>query len=307
MPNILPLPKPVGNGGTFGTPGPNPPPGVFPAAIDALNGFAAPPPVICGLKPTPNLDAVPVTPNPVGDVALGELALAGVVGVDAPVIPPFPAVFAPAFNAPSPPKLPPNPVCCCLFNAPNSDIPNDDEPTPPALVPGPIVLAPEVPVPTALEAVVAVGLVAPDELGIGGNDSISAAPKDEVGLNGFNPANPVICGFNGAVAPAPAPALVPTPLPTPVGNDVVAEIGFTFEPPAFVEPPNKESENVDPAVVAVGEVVVPPAALGLAFENANDDATLLISVPPGFNALLAKLNPPVFVFVAAPLTCGCCC
>lgn len=55
----------------------------------------------------------------------------------------------------------------------------------------------------------------------------------------------------------------------------------------------------------VGDVVV-----GLVFENANDDATLLISVPPGLSALLAKLNPLVEeVEEFPPLICtgSCCC
>lgn len=125
VPNILPLPNPVGNWGTLGMP---PPPSVFPAAIDALNGFAAPPPVICGLRPTPNLEAADGVTFPVG--------LKEFVSVAEPVCP-----FA-ACIAPDPPKLPPNPVGCCLFKAPNSEVPNDDEPDPP--VADPIVLAPAV-------------------------------------------------------------------------------------------------------------------------------------------------------------------
>lgn len=41
--------------------------------------------------------------------------------------------------------------------------------------------------------------VAVVDCGIGGSDSNRAAPKLEVGLNGFNPARPVACGFNSEV------------------------------------------------------------------------------------------------------------
>ena len=42
------------------------------------------------------------------------------------------------------------------------------------------------------------GVVDP-EPGIGGNDSSKEAPKDEEGLKGFNPENPVRCDFTGEV------------------------------------------------------------------------------------------------------------
>jgi hypothetical protein len=113
------------------------------------------------------------------DIPVGEVALAadpnGLVSVPAVEVP-----LAPAFNAPNPLKLPPKPVCW-FFSVPNSEAPNDE--LAPDLVPGPTVLAPDVP---------DMGLVAPDELGRGGNDSTNAAPNDEVGLKGFRPANPVI-------------------------------------------------------------------------------------------------------------------
>jgi hypothetical protein len=131
--------------------------------MEALNGFAVPPPVSCGLRPTPSLDVVPVgeiappvEPNVLVDV--GE-----VVDPLAPVV-----------------RLPPK-FGCCLFNAPNSEATNEDELSP-APAPGAMVLAP---------GVVVIKLEAFDELGIGGNESIKAAPKDEVGLNGLSPAKPV--------------------------------------------------------------------------------------------------------------------
>jgi len=40
------------------------------------------------------------------------------------------------------------------------------------------------------------GVAEVDVDAIGGSDSKSEAPKDDVGLNGFNPANPVICGWS---------------------------------------------------------------------------------------------------------------
>jgi hypothetical protein len=85
------------------------------------------------------------------------------------------------------------PIGCCLFKVPNSENPIVD-------VPGLLGLAG--PVPAAFSG----------EFGTGGKESIRAAPNDDVGLNGFNPANPVICGFNCVVVP----------LPAPVGNDAVA-------------------------------------------------------------------------------------
>lgn len=92
------------------------------------------------------------------------------------------------------------------------------------------------------------------------------------------------------------------PLPTPVGNDAVAAMAFPLvvlalvgwlDKPDIEDPPNNESENEEPdaALIPVGEVAAAPA--GFALENANDDATLPISVPPGFNALFPKLNPLV--------------
>jgi hypothetical protein len=42
---------------------------------------------------------------------------------------------------------------------------------------------------------------------------------------------------------------------------------------------------------ALGDVAEFTLPVGLLFENANDDATLEISDFPGFNVLLAKLNP----------------
>jgi hypothetical protein len=131
-------------------------------------------------------------------------------------------------------------------------------------------------------------------VGIGGNESRSAAPKDEVGLKGFNPAIPVICGFNAAaVSPASPLPLVPIPLPIPVGKEDVADIVFAPDSPDFE---NNESEIVEPAVFALpllwtGVLLSPAFAFAPEFANANDDATLAMSVPPGFNALLAKLNP----------------
>ena len=35
------------------------------------------------------------------------------------------------------------------------------------------------------------------DCGIGGRDSSSEAPNDDVGLNALIPLNPVVCGFNG--------------------------------------------------------------------------------------------------------------
>ena len=39
-------------------------------------------------------------------------------------------------------------------------------------------------------------LAAPEGLGIGGKDSNSDAPKEDEGLNGFSPLNPVVCGLS---------------------------------------------------------------------------------------------------------------
>ncbi len=117
-----------------GAPEPKPP-AEFVVAIDALNGFAAAPPVSWGLNPTPSLDVVEF---PTGLTGLAK---------DPVMLP-----LAPAFMAPNPPRVPPNPPCC-LFSVPNSEVPNGEEPNPPAPVPGPIVFA--------LEPAAVVGLVGP--------------------------------------------------------------------------------------------------------------------------------------------------
>lgn len=100
VPNIFPVPNPVGSGGTLGA---AEPPIGFPVAIDALNGFAAPPPVSCGLKPTPVEDG-----NVVFLIALKEFT-----AVPGPACP-FIVLAAP--------------VGCCLFKAPNSENPVVDVP-----------------------------------------------------------------------------------------------------------------------------------------------------------------------------------
>lgn len=62
--------------------------------------------------------------------------------------------------------------------------------------PGPAKVGPPLEV-EVLELVAGVG-VEGDEPVIGGKDSIKEVPNDDDGLNGFNPAKPVICGFIGA-------------------------------------------------------------------------------------------------------------
>lgn len=119
-----------------------------------------------------------------------------------------PKPLAPAFSAPNPPEVPPNPVCC-LFNVPNSDVPKGGELIPTIALEVLVVLVPDV----------VGGLVALDALGKGGSESSNVTPKEEEGLNGLRPAKPVIWGFNG-------PTLALVPLPTPVGSDEVAAMAL---------------------------------------------------------------------------------
>lgn len=82
--------------------------------------------------------------------------------------------------------------------------------------------------------------VAAVDCGIGGSDSSRAAPKLEVGLNGFNPAMPVICGFSGAEIEGAEDVIV-----APVGWD---DSGENEE--------NKESWKVEPVVPVMAVVPV---------------------------------------------------
>lgn len=108
--------------------------------IEARKGFAAPPPVICGLRPCPTDEPLPTLAlDPVKPELANEFAVGAV---------------------------------------------DPDE-----LQDGPVGLE------TTLFPLTAAGGVPGEEPGIGGKDSSKEAPKDEDGLNGFNPANPVICGL----------------------------------------------------------------------------------------------------------------
>lgn len=69
-----------------------------------------------------------------------------------------------------------------------------------------------------------------EEPGIGGRDSISEAPKDDDGLNGLRPANPVKWDLTGPEAED--------------DDALVAPVGWVDR-----EDEKSESENVDPVVV----------------------------------------------------------
>jgi hypothetical protein len=199
-------------------PAADPTPGVM---VDARNGFAAPrprpKPVACGRNPTPIEEPSPV-------LTVGEL-----VGcAERPKLPPRPTVPTPVVNDDTPPGPVPKPA------APPVPVlkPVVGEVTPPRPTP-PGTLTPLVPDQaggnTAAEAASSAGVVGSD-CGIGGSDSSSDAPKDEVGLKALTPAlKPVACGRNGA----------------PVGwlDSAVLPVGCT---------PNElksESEKVDPVGV----------------------------------------------------------
>lgn len=223
-----------------------------PIAIEARKGFAAPPPVIWGLSPTPNVDPTFEEPPkpPIAPVGwlLKKLKLLGV----APLVP-----FAGeevVLNRPVPAGL--------------------------GVLEGRPVIA---------------GVVGWDP-GTGGRDSSREAPNDEDGLNGFKPVNPVTCDFTGVS---------------------VVEKEVLVVPVAWLErvDENNELEKVDPEadVVLVVEVScgdrgpLAPVGLekpGLFLFQANDDATLDMSVAPGFSVLL--LNEKLVNPVACGLTCwGC--
>ena len=126
-------------------------------------------------------------------------------------------------------------------------------------------------------------------------------PKDEEGLNALSPENPVRWGLRGAAEEG-----------GPEGENelFVVPVGCVAK-----EDEKSESGNVEPeaVVVAVFEVlcddkgvielplVVAVFGLGLlALEKEKEDATLEISVAPGFRALFSNEKAP------NPVNCCCC-
>lgn len=80
-----------------------------------------------------------------------------------------------------------------------------------------------------------------DAGGTGGKESTIAVPNDDEGLNGFNPANPVICDFNGAGGDAADVAEKAAGLKDGVGPDDVDDTDVA--PVCWLDKPDEKSED----------------------------------------------------------------
>jgi hypothetical protein len=129
---------------------------------------------------------------------------------------------------------------------------------------------------------------------MGGKDSINDAPKDDEGMNGFRPPNPVTLEVTGA-----------DPCVTEDGGKVDVLLGCDKDDE------KRESEKVEPIAPVRWDPMNPELfeddfSLGVDLTpfglKAKDDATLDISVAPGFSVLLSKEN-----LLKASVCCCCDC